>query len=233
MTIDTSKLDIFNNLPDEEILGTYWYIDIIDGDMNNVRTSKYNLSNGIADKYIHKVDIPSPSIEYEKTSWGMVNAKDFEIQGECSIEFTSNIKAEILSFCNDWLNSIFDLNTYRFKSDYRNQCKTFKVVSFRPFNKNRSFTENVINSSFANVIGYTNSITSTIDKFKTLIGKSSNKESSDNLNIQICEIYEIQDVYPSKFDDFSFDDEDSDRKSFTLTCECGKVNKLYGADANK
>lgn len=229
MTIDTSKLDIFNNLPDEEILGTYWYIDI-DDLTSKVKTKDYNLSNGIADKYIHKVDIPLPSIEYEKTSWGMVNAKDFEIQGECSIEFTSNVKAEILSFCKDWLDSVFDLEKCCFKSDYRNQCKTFKVVSFRPFNKTRSLANSVLTSTFSNVIGYYNSVSTTVDKFKTLIGKGSNKETKSNLDIQICEIYEIEDVYPSKLEDVSFDDEDSDRKSFTLTCECGRVKKLYGKD---
>ena len=240
MNINT-RMDFINNLPDEEILGSFWYIDIEDlsvedsSVLNNIKVANYSLADGIADKYIHSVNIPMTSIEYEKTSWGQISAKEAKREDSFDITFTSNVKADILRFCQDWLDSVFDFDKFVFKRDWRQQAKTFRVVCFRPFSKRSSnLALNALSSSFSNVIGYKNAIESTVNKMKTLIGKSSNIPTSDNMNCVISAIYEMEYVYPSKFEDISFSDEDSDRKEFTLSCECAKITKIYGqSNVNK
>lgn len=223
-----SRLNIYNNLPDEEILGTYWYIDIEDSTDNDDRImlGNYGIAGGLMDNYIHSVDIPTSSIKYEKTSWGQINAEDYEIDNEFSITFTSSVKADILEFINVWLDSIFDKNTHRFRSNYRKQHKTFKVVSFRPFNKTLSLGESILQSSFANVLGM-------VDYTQSLYDKLTDNTTARNLdlNIVVSAVYRMEYVYPMSLEKIDFSDDDSDRKQFTLNCDCAKITQIYGDKA--
>lgn len=117
-------------VPEFELEG-FWYLNFINEDNNNIKSTDYFSNKNSLDYCVQGVNIPQLNLNYESNDFGLISFKEKSAYDDVTLTFYDDINSSFKSFITDWLHSVFDEKTHSVKQLWRYQAKTIEVTNYR------------------------------------------------------------------------------------------------------